>query len=220
MASPTTSRGAAQVARAAAAREERALDGSETDLLARLREGDDSAFLELVEENTGQMLAVARRFMRDEDDARDAVQDAFLSAFRALDKFAGDARLSTWLHRITINACLMKLRTRRRRPEEKIEDMLPGFHEDGRLANPGDPWPDGADVLLEKEENRDLVRAAIDRLPEKFRTVLILRDIEDYDTAETAEALGLTAAGVKTRLHRARLALRGLLDTHFARGLR
>lgn len=218
MASPSAARGSARAARSAADRE-REKDGAETDLLARLRSGDDAAFHELVEQNTGQMLAVARRFMRDEDDARDAVQDAFLSAFRALDAFAGDARLSTWLHRITINACLMKLRTRRRRPEEKIEDLLPGFHDDGRLANPTDPWPDGADRLLEKEENRDLVRAAIDRLPDKYRTVLILRDIEDYDTAETAEALGLTAAGVKTRLHRARLALRGLLDTHFARGI-
>jgi RNA polymerase sigma-70 factor (ECF subfamily) len=217
MASPGTSRAAAQASGPAV---DQAKLGSEAALLQRLRSGDDSAFQELVERNTGQMLAVARRFMRDEDDARDAVQDAFLSAFRALQSFAGDARLSTWLHRITINACLMKLRTRRRRPEEKIDDLLPGFHDDGRLAHPSDPWPDGADRLLEKEENRELVRSAIDRLPDKYRTVLILRDIEDYDTAETAEALGLTSAGVKTRLHRARLALRGLLDTHFARGTR
>ena len=73
------------------------------------------------------MLAVARRFMRNEDDARDAVQDAFLSSFRALGRFDGDALLSTWLHRIVVNAALMKLRTRRRKPERSIEEMLPGF---------------------------------------------------------------------------------------------
>jgi len=187
-------------------------------LLGRLRSGDDTAFLELVQVNTAPMLAVARRFMRNEDDARDAVQDAFLSAFRALDKFAGEALLSTWLHRITVNACLMKLRTRRRHPEESIEELLPGFLEDGRRATPSEPWDGGADALLETEESRQLVGTAIARLPEKYRTVLILRDIEDYDTEQTAEALGLTVPAVKTRLHRARQALKSMLDRHFARG--
>lgn len=192
----------------------------EAALLARLRAGEDAAFEELVGANTGQMLAVARRFLRQEDDARDAVQDAFLSAFRALDAFEGQAQLSTWLHRITVNACLMKLRTRRRKPEEKIDDLLPGFLENGQLARFPEPWLDRADALLELEENRSLVRAAIDRLPDKFRTVLILRDIEDYNTQETADLLELTAAAVKTRLHRARQALKGQLDLHFAKGPR
>ncbi len=188
----------------------------EAELLARLRAGEDEAYRVLVEQNTGQMLSVARRFMRNEDDARDAVQDAFLSAFKAIDRFEGDAKLSTWLHRITVNACLMKLRTRRRRPEGKIDDLLPGFLEDGRLADPPEgPWPENAHRLLEREESRVLVREAIDRLPEKYRTVLMLRDIDGFDTAEAAEALGMTRAGVKTRLHRARLAVRGLLDAHF-----
>jgi len=189
-------------------------------LLERLRAGEDAAYYELVQANTAQMLAVARRFMRNEDDARDAVQDAFLSAFRALEKFAGEALLSTWLHRITVNACLMKLRTRRRHPEESIDDMLPGFLEDGRQATPTEPWGGGADALLETEESRQLVGAAIARLPEKYRTVLILRDIEDYDTEQTAQALGLSVPAVKTRLHRARQALKGLLDRHFAKGAR
>jgi RNA polymerase sigma-70 factor (ECF subfamily) len=187
-------------------------------LLERLRAGDDTAFHELVQVNTGPMLAVARRFMRNEDDARDAVQDAFFSAFRALDKFAGDALLSTWLHRITVNACLMKLRTRRRHPEESIDELLPGFLEDGRLATPAEPWAGGAEALLETEENRQLVGTAIDKLPEKYRTVLMLRDIEDYDTEQTAKALGLSVPAVKTRLHRARQALKGMLDRHFTRG--
>jgi RNA polymerase sigma-70 factor (ECF subfamily) len=187
-------------------------------LLERLRAGEDDAFRELVEASTGPMLAVARRFLRNEDDARDAVQDAFLSAFRALERFEGDALLSTWLHRITINACLMKLRTRRRRPEGRIDDWLPGFLEDGRLAGPRESWQRRADAILESQQSRRLVNDAIGRLPDIYRTVLILRDIEGFDTEQTAEALDLTVPAVKTRLHRARQALKGLLDRHFARG--
>jgi RNA polymerase sigma-70 factor (ECF subfamily) len=187
-------------------------------LMQRLRRGEDAAFRELVESNTGAMLAVARRFLRNEDDARDAVQDAFLSAFRALDRFEGDALLSTWLHRITINACLMKLRTRRRRPEASIDDLLPGFLEDGRLAAASGSWQERADSILESKESRRLVSEAIDQLPDIFRTVLILRDIEGFDTEQTAEALELTVPAVKTRLHRARQALKGLLDRYFSRG--
>lgn len=187
-------------------------------LLERLRAGEDAAFRELVEVNTGPMLAVARRFMRNEDDARDAVQDAFLSGFRALERFAGDSLLSTWLHRITINACLMKLRTRRRRPEGSIDDLLPGFLEDGRLAGSDESWQDRADAILESRQSRRLVSEAIDRLPDIYRTVLILRDIEGFDTEQTAEALDLSIPAVKTRLHRARQALKGLLDRHFVKG--
>jgi len=95
-------------------------EGSERDLVSRLRRGDEDAFERLVREHGGRLLAVARRFLREEEEARDAVQECFLSAFRALDRFDQASRLSTWLHRIVINACLMRLRTRRRKPEEPI----------------------------------------------------------------------------------------------------
>ena len=186
-------------------------------LLLRLRAGEEHASEEFVQANTGHMLAVARRFLDTEEDARDSVQDAFLSAFRSLAGFEGEALLSTWLHRITINACLLKLRSRRRRPEGSVDDLLPEFLDDGKLIEGGEPWPDRADRLLEKKENRALVGEAIGRLPEKYRTVLILRDIEDFDTEQAAEALGLTVPAVKTRLHRARQALKGQLDRYFAR---
>jgi RNA polymerase sigma-70 factor (ECF subfamily) len=187
-------------------------------LLERLRAGEDAAYAQLVQENTARMLAVARRYLRSEDDARDAVQDAFLSAFRALGKFQAQSRLSTWLHRITVNASLMKLRTRRRRPEESIDDLLPRFFETGELSADVQPWNEAADALLETNENRQLVVEAIERLPEKYRTVLMLRDIEDYNTEETASALDLSIPAVKTRLHRARQALKALLDPHFTGG--
>jgi RNA polymerase sigma-70 factor, ECF subfamily len=180
-------------------------------LLDALRRQDPAAVERLVREQTPRMLAVARRMLRNEEDARDAVQDAFLCAFRSLDGFEQASALSTWLHRIVVNAALMKLRTRRRRPEESIEPLLPQFLEDGHHAsNPREWMP--ADALLERRETRELVRAAIDRLPESYRTILLLRDIEEMDTEETGRALDLTPAAVKVRLHRARQALRTLLD--------
>jgi len=197
---------------AAASRAAREPD--EAALLAGLRAGDEDAYETLLRTYSGRMLAVARRFLSSEEDARDAVQEAFISAFKAMDRFEGGSRISTWLHRIVVNACLMRLRTRRRKPEESIDDLLPKFAADGHLHAPAKGW-EAADALIEHEETRQLVRDAIDRLPEAYRTVLLLRDIEEFDTERTAEAMGLSKAAVKTRLHRARQALRQLLDDHF-----
>ncbi len=186
----------------------------EAELVARLRAGSDAAYEELVRAQGTRLLAVARRLLRSEEDARDAVQDAFVSAFRSIDRFEGGSRLSTWLHRIVVNAALMKLRSQQRKPQTSIEDLLPRFLEDGHFAEPPAEWQQSADQALERRETRLLVRKAIDVLPESYRTVLLLRDIEGLDTAETAEALGVTPNAVKIRLHRARQALRGQLDEH------
>lgn len=190
----------------------------EAALLERLRAGEDVAFDELVRMAGGRMLAVARRMMTGGEDAQDAVQDAFLSAFKSLDRFDGRSQLTTWLHRITVNACLMKLRSQRRRggPERQIEDFLPTFLTDGHQARPSDSWKPDATDGIQRAEVRALVRASIDELPDQFRTVLILRDIEELSTEETAEILEMTTSAVKTRLHRARQALRTLLDPHFS----
>jgi RNA polymerase sigma-70 factor, ECF subfamily len=193
-------------------------EAAEKDLLARLRRGEDAAFEVLVRENTPRMLAVTRRLLGSEEEARDAVQDAFLSAFRALERFAGDARLSTWLHRIAVNAALMRLRAKRRRPEEPIEELQPRFLETGHFAEAPKPWQEGAAALLEREELRAELRGAIAALPEPYRDVLWLRDIEELDTAETARILGLSSSAVKTRLHRARVALREGLDRMLREG--
>ncbi len=190
-------------------------EAAEADLLARLRAGDEKAFEELVRLLGGRLLAVARRFLPEEEDARDAVQDAFLSAFRGLARFEGQARLSTWLHRIVVNACLLKLRSRRRRPEEPIDGLLPEFLADGHYALPAVAWRNDVIAALERDELRALVREALERLPGSHRLVLLLRDIEGLDTTETAQALGISPANVKVRVHRARQALRTLLDARF-----
>jgi RNA polymerase sigma-70 factor (ECF subfamily) len=187
-------------------------------LVGRLRSGEDAAYEELVRTFSPRLLAVARRIVGNDEDARDVLQDAFLSAFRNLDNFAGDARLSTWLHRIVVNTALMKLRTRRRRPEESIEPLLPAFLVDGHHAERFAAVGERADQLLADKETRAAVRRHIDELPESFRTVLLLRDIEGMSTEETARLLDTTPNAVKIRLHRARQALRSLLAPHLQRG--
>ena len=188
----------------------------EADLVAALRRGDDASYERLVREHGGAMLAVARRYLRSEDDARDAVQEALLAAFRGIASFSADAKLSTWLHRIVVNCALMRLRSRRRRPEQAIDDLLPSFDEHGAFAC-GVAALDApaAESVVERRQTRAIVRRCIDRLPESYRTLLMLRDIEERDTDETAELLGLTVSAVKSRLHRARQALRELLVAEY-----
>ncbi len=187
---------------------------ADEELVAQLRAGDPRAFETLVRTHSGPMLRTARRYLRAEEDARDAVQEAFISAFRSIRKFESTSRISTWLHRIVINASLMKLRTQRRHPEEDIEQLLPRFTEDGHQVEPAVAWHERADVILERAELSRLVRNAIEQLPETYRVVLLLRDIEELSTEEAAELLDITPNALKIRLHRARQALRALLDPH------
>jgi RNA polymerase sigma-70 factor (ECF subfamily) len=184
---------------------------TDAELVARLQRGDDSAFEAIVRTHSGRLLSVARRFLGNNEDAQDAVQDAFIRAFKAIHTFEARAQLYTWLHRILVNTALMKLRERRRRPTESIEDMLPAYSTDGHQAVASRDW---SDALLERKETA-VVREAIERLPDQYREVLVLRDIEEKDTAETAALLGTSSNVVKVRLHRARQALRNLLDREF-----
>jgi RNA polymerase sigma-70 factor (ECF subfamily) len=188
----------------------------EVALVARLRAGEDAAYAELVRDHAGRLLAVARRMLRSEEDARDAVQETFLQAFRGIGRFEGGAQLATWLRRIAVNACLMKLRTRGRKPEASIEDLLPRFYADGHRVDPGPAWRlDGPDPA-ESREVREHVRECIERLPEIYRSVLLLRDIEQYTTEETAQLLDIKVDAVKVRLHRARQALRTMIAPRYA----
>jgi RNA polymerase sigma-70 factor (ECF subfamily) len=158
------------------------------------------------------MMICARRILHCEAESADAVQDAFLSAFRAIGSFEGNARLGTWLHRIVVNACLARLRARRRRRAVPLDDRLPASKESGcSVSQRAGRGAGQALTRLEREEVRAQVRACIDRLPDPHRTVLLLRDIEEFDTDQTAELLGTSPGAVKVRLHRARQALRSLL---------
>ena len=146
-----------------------------------------------------QLLAIARRYFVCDADCADAVQDALAAAVRHLPRFRGGCKLETWLHRIVVNACLMKLRKRSRQATVALD----ACEESVSAA--------AAEFPLSREETRQLVRKALSRLSESQRTVIQLRYFEGFNTAETAQLLGLQTAAVKTRLHRSRRALARLL---------
>jgi RNA polymerase sigma-70 factor, ECF subfamily len=189
--------------------------GDDVDLLVRLRAGEDSAFTELVQAFGPRLLAVMQRYLPQEQDRQDALQETFVSAFKALPRFRGESSLGTWLHRIAVNCALMRVRSRKGTRERAIEDFLPKFLADGHRDHPGDAWAITHDTAVLDNETRAIVRQAIDALPESYRLILLVRDIEERTTEETAELLNLSVPNVKTRLHRARQALRELLDRHF-----
>jgi RNA polymerase sigma-70 factor, ECF subfamily len=189
----------------------------DADLIVRLRQREPAAFEQLVRTHGPRMLTVARRFLRNDDDAADALQEAFVSAYRSIDKFAAESKLSTWLHRIVVNAALMRLRTRQRKPEVSLETLLPQFLDDGHQVKSSMDWPDSSHAL-ERRETHELVRRLIDQLPDGYREVLLIRDIDGLDTEEAANLLGLSVSALKVRLHRARQALRTLLDPHMRGG--
>jgi RNA polymerase sigma-70 factor (ECF subfamily) len=194
------------------------IGAGEQSLIDALRQGDNRAYERLIRDFGPRMLAVARRVVRSDTEAEEAVQDAFISAFRAIGTFEGGAKLSTWLHRITVNAALMRLRKTGRIREGSIEAMLPSFGEDGHAKRSPSTWRQGAGAGLAGEETRAMVMAAIDKLPEAYRVVIMMRDVDGLSTLQAAQLLGDTETAVKVRLHRARLALRELLDPQMAEG--
>jgi RNA polymerase sigma-70 factor (ECF subfamily) len=181
-------------------------------LVERLRARNEEAFETMVRQYGGRMLATARRLLGNEHDANDAVQQAFISVFKSIAGFNGEARLSTWLHRIVVNAALAQMRYRRRRPELPIDDLLPRFDEEGRWAGDGTQQSVARENLTDGRETQEMVRRCIDRLPEAYRSVLVLRDIEELSTVEAAETLAVTPNAAKIRLHRARQALKTLIE--------
>ncbi len=204
--------------------------GDVGDDLAALQAGDDRAFERLVRAHIGRLHAVAMRLLQNPADADEVVQEAFLSAYRNLATFRGDARLETWLHRIVVNAALQRLRRRKRQvgadsPSSssssghdgggEVDGLLPRFQANGYPEHFHRPWVQTTEELATRAETREQVRRMIDKLPDNYRTVLVLRDIEELDTSAVAELLELTPGTVKVRLHRARQALRNLLEHEF-----
>jgi len=187
----------------------------EAALVAALKAAEPSSFETVVRLYGGRLLVVARQILTSEDDAHDALQDAFITAFKSIGRFEGKSKLSTWLHRVVVNAALMRLRSRKRKREQSIDDLLPTFLHDGHQARPTPEWNQSALAGIQRKETQAAVRACIDQLPDDYRTVLLLRDIQELDTAEVAEQLGITEGNVKVRLHRARQALKTLLEPLF-----
>jgi RNA polymerase sigma-70 factor (ECF subfamily) len=189
----------------------------EADLVDGLRAGDAAAYRRFVGENSASVYSLALKLLGDEQEAEDVLQETFLSAFRALDRFEGRSKLSTWLYRIAYNASLMHLRKRERMTTFSLDQPY-GDEEQARPVA-GDllvDWSTVPDDRLLTAEARQEMDRAIAQLPESLRAAFVLRDIQGLSGAETAEILGISVQAVKNRLHRARLSLRDRLSSYFA----
>jgi RNA polymerase sigma-70 factor, ECF subfamily len=191
-------------------------------LIDRLRGGDAVALEEVMDQFAPRVHRLAYGITRNEADAEEVVQDVFLRLFRKIDAFEGRSALGTWIYRIAVNTALIKRRGKRATLEVLLEDHLPTFKDDGHRE--GDramllaDWSETPEEELLSGETRDLVRRLIASLPEQYRVVLLLRDMEELSNEETAEILNETVPSVKSRLHRARMALREQLTRAFAQG--
>jgi len=173
-------------------------------LVARLRAGDEDAFREFVDAYRDRIITVVARVAGVGADAEDLAQDTFIKAFGAIDRFQGNSALFTWLYRIAVNTARDHVESRRRRPTVPLEDERGPRHE------PPDRADSPPDTLL-RQERRLAVRAALEQLPEPFRTTLILREMEGNSYEEVAGILGISIGTVESRIFRARCKLRALL---------
>jgi RNA polymerase sigma-70 factor, ECF subfamily len=182
-------------------------------LASRAALGDNQAFDEIAIRYQARVYRLACRLVG-QDDAPDVVQEGFLSVYRNLTSFRHESRFATWLYRIVTNAALMHLRARTRRPVESLEAFLPEFDATGRhCQTPAELQVAArADELIDRRQLAERAAAALGRLPDLYRSAFVLRDLEELTTAEVADVLGVEAATVRQRVHRARLMLRGYLN--------
>jgi len=187
----------------------------ESSLVAQAKAGDQAAFSELVTHYERKIYRLAKNITRNDEDAEDVLQDAFLKAYTHLDNFKGDSKFYTWIVRIAVNEALMRLRKRKTDRTVPLDEPVELGEE--TVAREIAVWEDNPEQRYSKEEWRSILDAAVDDLKPDFRTVFVLRDIEELSTEETAETLGISVPAVKSRLLRARLALRETLTRQFKR---
>jgi RNA polymerase sigma-70 factor (ECF subfamily) len=190
------------------------------ELVERAQKGDAEAFAMLVERHQRQLYRLAMRMTGSEADAQEVLQEAFLNAYQKLPLFRGEAQFSSWLYRIAANSALMRLRRKRRAPdalgEQPLELAGPRFSAEGHLepTSVGD-WSQRADEKMMSSELGSAIDKAVKELPEDYRTVFLLKDVDGLSNDDIAHALELSVPAVKSRLHRARLALREKLGEFF-----
>ena len=185
-------------------------------LLERAQVGDIDAFEALVERHKDRLYGLALRMTRSEADAAEVVQDTFLAAYQNLTNFRGEAAFGSWVHRIAANNALMRLRHQRVVEAASEELGSPEFTERGSLAEvPDYDWSRRADEKVLDEELGRAIRQGTDALPEGYREVFLLKDVEGLSYEEIAEMMAISVPAVKSRLHRARLALREKIDTFY-----
>lgn len=187
-------------------------------LLSRLRLGDPAAVETLLDLHHGKVYGLAMSILKNNRDAEEVAQDVFLSVVRKSDQFQGNSALSSWIYRICVNACLMRLRERRRRETVPIDEFLPVFTQDGKHAGTVENWSREVERRMLDRELGQVIKRFTDELSEKYRVVFLLSDVEGLSNEETAQVLDLTVAAVKSRLHRARLYLRERLGRYLRDG--
>jgi RNA polymerase sigma-70 factor (ECF subfamily) len=186
-------------------------DPDDAEVVRGVARGEPAAFEALMRRHNGSLFRVARAILKDDAEAEDALQEAYLEAYRHIGEFRGDARLGTWLTRIAINQALMRLRAHKR---DRVVVPLGAAHEAAGGAGPEDvaaPNAESPQGAVLRAEIRRIVEQKIDELPVAFRAVFVMREVEDMTVDETAECLSIPAATVRTRLFRARALLREAL---------
>jgi len=186
---------------------------TDSELVDQLKRGDTAAFRELVDRHSAKVYQLALKLTRNETDAEDVLQETFLRVFHRIETFRGEAAFSSWLYRIAANASFAKLGDRKKHDHLDIDDIYPDF--DSPKKGPPNDWSRQPDSVLLGKEATDVLNKAVEELPEDFRVVFLLRDVEGLSNAQVAEILDLTVAAVKSRLHRARLFLRKKLTEYF-----
>ncbi len=184
-------------------------------LVQKAQAGDAEAFTELVNRYQRKVYRLAKNITRNDEDAEDVLQEAFLKAYEHLGSFEGNSKFYTWIVRIAVNEALMKLRKRRGDKEVSLDEPVDLGEEEVKREIA--VWEDNPEQRYTREEIGQILNEAVETLKEDFRTVFVLRDIEELSTEETAEALGISVPAVKSRLLRARLALREKLTRKFKR---
>ncbi len=185
-------------------------------LVAQTQAGNLDAFTELVGRHDRKILRLARHITGNEEDAEDVLQESFLNAYSHIGTFAGNSKFYTWLVRITVNQALMKLRKRKTGKEVSLDEPVQGETDD--LVREIAVWDETPERTYSQEEMRRILDEAIESLEPIYRTVFVLRDVEELSTEETAESLSISVPAVKSRLLRARLQLREKLTKYFRRG--
>lgn len=162
-----------------------------------------------------RVYSLARRMLGNDADAEDVTQDVLVQVVRKLDTFRGDANIATWLHRVTVNAALAHRRKRASRESHEVHDPFDHFLDSGFHSDPVPPWSASPETQALSRETTELIEKAIGKLPEIYRDVYVLADVEGLPNAEIGDMLGLTVPAVKSRLHRGRLLMRDALAPHF-----
>lgn len=187
----------------------------ESALVTRARNGDDEAFAELLNRYDRKILRLAKNITNNDEDAEDVLQETFLKAYTHLGDFKGDSRFYTWIVRIAVNESLMKLRKRKSDKMVSLDEPVDNGEE--TVTREIAVWDDTPEIKYSQEEIKKILDESVESLSPIFRSVFVLRDIEELSTEETAEVLGISIPAVKSRLLRARLQLREKLTRFFRR---